>query len=228
MGIVTGLTYDLDEVNAEGREVVVFGAGMFGKHVVAELLQRHIVPTCVCDNNRALKGTEYHGFPVIPYMELPKKNYLFVLGVTDWPLQEAVLTQLLEDGVAGENIVMPLFYGPRLMFDERILMVPGWVETVVLERGKRRKKQGRQFAEYFLSNDLRRIQIYGEGVLADWLEQEIDGSDIVMETRAGNLQEVSGSADAIVVADQARYIYLEEELMKIVDCPIIDVWSVVR
>ncbi|MBD5492102.1 MAG: hypothetical protein HDR16_08315 [Lachnospiraceae bacterium] len=228
MGIETGLTFDLDEVHTDGREAIVFGAGMFGKHIVNELLQRHIVPTCICDNNQALKGTEYHGFPVIPYRELPKKNYLFVLGVADWPIQEAVLTQLLGDGVALKDIVMPLFYGPRLLFDERILMVPGWAEAVVLERGKRRKKQGRQFAEYFLSNDLRRIQFYGEGVLADWLEQEIDGSSIVMEMRAGNLQEVSGAADAIVVADQARYIYLEEELMDIVDCPIIDVWSVVR
>lgn len=228
MGIETRLTYDLDEVNAEGREVVVFGAGMFGGYIVEELLQRHIVPSCVCDNNRALKGTEYHGFTVIPYIDLPKKNYLFVLGVADWPLQEAVLTQLQGDGVALEDIVMPLFYGPRLFFDERILMMPGWAETVVLERGKRRKKQGRQFAEYFLSNDLRQIQIYGESVLADWLEQELDGSDIVMETRAGNLQEVSMDADAIVVADQVRYIYLEEELMEIVDRPIIDVWSVVR
>ena len=228
MGIETRLTYDLDEVHAEGREVVVFGAGTFGGYVVEELLQRHIEPTCICDNNRALKGKKYHGFPIIPYSDLPKKNYLFVLGVADWPIQKAVLTQLQGDGVAVEDIVMPLFYGMRLLFDERILMVPGWAEAVVLERGKRRKKQGRQFAEYFLSNDLRRIQIYGEGVLADWLEQELDASDIVMETRAWNLQQVSVDADAIVVADQARYVYLEEELMKIVDCPIIDVWSVVR
>lgn len=228
MGVGTRLTFDLDEVNADGREIVVFGAGRFGKHVLAELQKRNITPMCVCDNNRALGGKEYFGFPIIPYADLPKRKYLFVLGVADWPLQEAVLKQLDGDGVAEEDIVMPLFYGPRLLFDERILMVSGWAETVVLERGRRRKKQGRQFAEYFLSNDLRRIQLYGGGELADWLEQEIGDSDIIMEARAGSLQEVSEEADAIVVTDQARYLYLEEELMKSLDCPIIDIWSVVR
>ena len=61
------------------REVIVFGAGLYGKETVKCLLRHNIAPSWVTDNNKAYWGTRINNIPVMPPDSLLDADSRYVL-----------------------------------------------------------------------------------------------------------------------------------------------------
>lgn len=88
----------------EGREVVVFGAGIFGSKVINILRKTENRVLGICDNAEKLHGTTLSGLEVGPVSEtvkrFPNARYL----VVNRRHSEEMKAQLLAEGISEENI----------------------------------------------------------------------------------------------------------------------------
>lgn len=88
----------------EGREVVVFGAGILGAQVIDILQQNENKILKICDNAKKLHGTTLAGLEVGPVAEtvelFPDACYLIV----NRKYSDEMKAQLLAEGISEENI----------------------------------------------------------------------------------------------------------------------------
>lgn len=88
------------------KELIIFGAGEYGKIIVEDLEQHGIFTIqCICDNNTKAIGKEIGGYKVLSPEDALKayKNACFV--ITPKGYENEMLSQLIHMGVAFEHIL---------------------------------------------------------------------------------------------------------------------------
>ena len=88
----------------EGREVVIFGAGILSREVIDVLRQNENRILGICDNNRKLHGTTLAGVEINPVAETAKRfPDACYLIVSRWRSDE-MKAHLLAEGISERNI----------------------------------------------------------------------------------------------------------------------------
>ena len=91
--------------STEGRDIILFGAGIYGSEL-ADLLQQNENRLCgICDNSESVQGTEKNGFRVMPVEAAAEKfrDALFLL--TSRRHTEGMKRQLTGLGIKEANII---------------------------------------------------------------------------------------------------------------------------
>lgn len=88
----------------EGREVVVFGAGIWGAKVIDILQQNENRILRICDNAEKLHGTTLAGLEIGPVTETVKRFPNACYLIVNRKHSEEMKTQLLAEGIHEENI----------------------------------------------------------------------------------------------------------------------------
>ncbi len=91
--------------STEGRDIILFGAGIYGSEL-ADLLQQNENRLCgICDNSESVQGTEKNGFRVMPVEAAAEKfrDALFLL--TSRRHTEGMKRQLTDLGIKEANII---------------------------------------------------------------------------------------------------------------------------
>lgn len=88
------------------KDIVLFGAGRYGKTILSELEKDQIKTVqCFCDNNENCNGMIIDGkkvlYPKDAFQKYP--NAIFVITVINFPVE--ITAQLIEMGVKTENII---------------------------------------------------------------------------------------------------------------------------
>ena len=88
----------------EGREVIVFGAGILGRQVIDILQQNENRIMRICDNNEKLYGTTLVGLEIGPVTETVKRFPNACYLIVNRKHSEEMKAQLLAEGISEENI----------------------------------------------------------------------------------------------------------------------------
>ena len=88
----------------EGREVVVFGAGIWGAKIINILQQNENRILGICDNAEKLHGTTLAGLEIGPVVETVKNFPDACYLIVNRKHSEEMKAQLLAEGISEENI----------------------------------------------------------------------------------------------------------------------------
>ena len=88
----------------EGREVVIFGAGVWGVKVIEVLQQNENKILRICDNAEKLHGTTMAGLEIGPVAETVKRFPNAYYLIVSRRFSEAMKAQLLAEGIPEKNI----------------------------------------------------------------------------------------------------------------------------
>ena len=89
------------------HELIIFGAGVYGK-ILIEDLKQHGISTikCICDNDTKVIGKEIEGYEVILPEEAMKAYPDACFVITPKGYENEILSQLFHLGVKIENILI--------------------------------------------------------------------------------------------------------------------------
>ena len=89
------------------RELIIFGAGGYGK-ILLEDLEQHGISTvkCICDNGAKVIGKEIEGYKVMAPAEAMKAYPDACFVITPKGYENEILSQLIRLGVKVENILI--------------------------------------------------------------------------------------------------------------------------
>jgi hypothetical protein len=86
-------------LNYRGRDIIIFGAGVFSQPVIHSLRQLEIDPVCVCDNSISKQGTEVMGVSVIlPGEAIQKYPDALIIITAAWKYFDEINSQLKKLG----------------------------------------------------------------------------------------------------------------------------------
>lgn len=94
----------LKEVISQGKQVVLFGVGVGGKKVLANMLEADIPVHYICDNNQKKWGTEVYGVKIENPLRLKKakeNTFIFIASIWWYDIKQ----QLLNYGIKEEQMV---------------------------------------------------------------------------------------------------------------------------
>lgn len=204
--ISSEIRYSIDQIRKEEENsLVIYGVNGFEKELQQSLLLRNIRVQYVFDTLTESQKTCCQDFSYV------------IAGINAYEKKDMIQT-LISYGVPGKNIIVPLPYYGAHYFTHSLLRIPEFATEVFWMHYKKKKEAGTDFSEYFILNNIRSVQIYGNGKIAELLKSELCTTVAVVKNKY----------DAIVVTDVARFDSIEEELMDKVDCPIISAWEVVK
>lgn len=88
------------------KELVIFGAGMYGKSILDDLEQHGIMTIkCFCDNNTKSIGKKIGDYEVLAPQEAWKKYPEACFIITPKLFKNEILIQLIQMGISIDNIL---------------------------------------------------------------------------------------------------------------------------
>lgn len=94
----------LKEVLTQGKKIVLFGSGVGGKKVLANMLEEGLNVSYICDNNESKWGTRVYGVEIVNPLKLKaEKEVVFVFITSIWWYE--IKQQLLKLGLQEEQII---------------------------------------------------------------------------------------------------------------------------
>lgn len=113
----------LEWINGKTDEVVLFGAGVAGDHIIRMLLRKGIKVSCFIDNNQELWEKNKYNIPIVSPREIEKNKYIVISSnkyVAD------IYKQLCDMGFSEDKIFLPSkswwLGGEKQYFDSEILV----------------------------------------------------------------------------------------------------------
>ncbi len=229
-----GIEYNLNDFMsyAQGRKIVIFGAGKYGNHVYETLRENDIDIFAICDNNKDKLSSLKDRYPVCALEDLKctQEEYYFVIAIARIEIVKVIREQLEAYGVPLENLVIPFPESGSIYFDGLIMFDPQYCIQALKEQWMRARQDSRQIADYFETNGLYRLMVFEIDGLEGWLDQDLFYSKVVIKRKIKDLDEFAENEefDGIVVLDEVNYEMIEEELMHKTEVPVISIWDVVR
>jgi FkbM family methyltransferase len=93
-----------------GKNIVLFGAGRFGRLVLSKLRRVHLEPLAFADNNESIWGTEIDGVPVCSRTDAAKKhgaNAAFIVTIWNGEARDAMRNRVEQLKGLGCKVVIP-------------------------------------------------------------------------------------------------------------------------
>ncbi len=231
---LNGIEYDIDDFisYADGKKIVIFGAGKYGKHIYETLMNKDINVFGIYDNSKEILDSLKDTYPVISLENLKKHvdEYYFMIAVAKIEIVKIIRSQLCQYGVGPDKLIIPLPDIKTGYFDSLIMFDSEYCVQAVKEHWKRARYSGTQIADYFEMNDLYSLIVFETDELKGQLDQDLLNSRVVIKKKITTLEEFTDREeyDAVVVLDEKNYEMIEESLMQRTEKPIISIWDVVR
>lgn len=232
----SGTQYSMEEFiktwNGTMR-LTLFGAGKYGLFIYDRLASSGITVNSLCDNNKEVLDALKDKYPVrtTDGMDEDDISGFFIIGISRLDIVKAIRKQLQDMGVGPNRMIIPLPGEQGGFFDNRILQDDEWCLLSVRETWlATRQTDGRHIADYFETNDLFRIVLMEEDMVAGWLEEDLKGTGVSIAGKIASPDEYNDDlcCDAIVTENEALYEVLEERLMTQTTVPVISIWDVLR
>lgn len=90
----------------EGKDVIIFGAGILGTELIDILQQNENKIRGICDNSVHLQGIERNGFTISPVEKIVAQFFDAVYLITSWKYAKQMKTQLMSEGIKESNIII--------------------------------------------------------------------------------------------------------------------------
>ncbi len=229
-----GIEYSLTDflAHADKKKIIVFGAGKYGNHIYNTIIENKIEVFAICDNNKEKLKEIQNKYPVKTLDELKDNidEYWFVIGITKIKIIKEIRDQLYKAGVTYDKMIVPLPDIKTGYFDSLIMYDSEFCNQAVKEQWRNARKEPGQIADYFESNDLYELVIFGNKELDGWLEDDLLESKVKVNKVIYSVDQFDNrdKCDAVVVLDEVEYEEIEEQLMLKTDVPIISIWDIVR
>ena len=229
-----GIEYSLEEFISTPTEkkIVIFGAGNYGMYVFNELRKNGIDVYAFCDNDKTRLLSIKKDYPVTEFDFLKKTidEFVFIIAVVAFEIKRIIKIQLLNSGVSEKDIIIPIPYRRNCFFDYWITFEPDFWLPIVKQQWHFRRKTGTHIVDYFEKNELFKIVLYEVDELKGWLDEDLDGSKVSILHKMKSLDDNSclSDCDAVVLFDDVKADFIEEELMERTKSPIISMWDVLR
>ena len=228
---MTEMYYDLDAFIGEydGQiPIVIFGTGRYGEFMVNKLSAAGIHIDCFTCNSTARFGSKFCNIDVKVPSSVLQRDAFIIISTIDVYTKMDILHQLLEAGVRRERIIIPI-EPLGVFYDKKVREVPEFAEAEKRITLSRIQKEKEYFCEYFVTNELTRIAIFGKDELSQIVEELLSDTDV--EIRYIDADSGFDNFDAILLTDRDNFIFLEEQLMDRMgesQIPVINFWTVVK
>ena len=229
-----GIEYDLNDFMeyANGKKIVIFGAGKYGIHIYRVLIDNGIDIFAICDNDEKKLYSLKDAYPVMNLQKLRRRieEYYFIIAISKIEIIKVVKDQLMYCGVNPDKIVIPLPDIRTGYFDGLIMFDSEYCVQALKEQWSRARCRNMQIVDYFKTNDLFKLVVLEIEELRGWIDQDVLNSEIVIVKKIDSLEKFTEreDCDAVLVLDEANYEKIEEILMRRTEVPVISIWDVVR
>lgn len=221
----SGIEYDIDCIRNSNQEIIIWGAGKYGRYIYRYLKRYSIDIYAVIDKRQNIDAP----VKIVSLEQLEDiEQYLFVVAARRVKEKLEIKKQLLDHGVKPTQIVVPIPNADSEFYDPLLTNNPDFMYPLLAAKWNNARRKGSYIADYFEQNDIFRIGVYEIKQLKGWLEQDLEWSDIAICQIITDEYLIDDSLDAIVVLDIAHFDYVEEQIMKKTKCPVINIIEILK
>lgn len=222
---LSGIEYDIDCIVNCTQKIIIWGGGRYGRYLFRYLKRHGVNIYAVIDKRQDIESP----VKMVTLQQLKNiEQYLFVIAARWRGEKLEIKDQLLAYGVKPTQMVIPIPDIGSEFFDFSLIDHPDFMYPVVAVRWNYVRRQGSHIANYFEQNDIYKIGVYEIKEFAGWLEQDLEWSDVSVCQIITEEYHIDGSLDAIVVLDIAHFDHIEEQIMKKLKCPVINIMEIIK
>lgn len=106
---------------SDRKNIVIFGAGIVGRFIAAELIYRKVCsPICFCDNNKNIQNTQWNEIPVYSPEYCTEKYKDTVYIIANLKYADVMKEQLIKLNIPAENIMCCSINADIHLFSEKL------------------------------------------------------------------------------------------------------------
>jgi len=222
---LAGIEYDIDNIVDSKQKIIIWGAGRYGGYIYRYLKRRGVNIYAIADRRQDIEAP----VQVVTLEQLDNiEQFLFVIAVGWKEAKLEIKKQLLDYGIRPGQLVIPIPYVDSEFYDFSLMEHPDFIYPAVAARWNYVRRKGSHISDYFEKNDIYRIGIYEIKEFEGWLEEDLEWSEASVCQKITDEYAVGQYLDAIVVTDVMRFDYIEEQLMKRIKCPVINIMEILK